>query len=316
MTLLHSAFCTKENLKKIVDANRTMVWPTDLLHLNAHYGLRRDKIHILCGPTHSSKSTLAWRVAVDNAKAGAKILFWASEDAVEDVRIGMSHITNSEEILKNISIISEHDLIRERSENSAITTLYDLIIEHNFDQIYIDNLTTSMMYGDLLPSDQSRVATTINKIAMKLRKCFYIVMHTRKGITNETTKPITSTDIAGSETLPRLCQFFYIIQQFACKDKKYTTLKIAKHRGYEINKNFYILDYLNKKIVQDRAIGFDLFLDLFQKRQRLYENFNHDGNDEVLLTPYLTADELLAESEKVVPFKKIKKRVENRNLLD
>jgi len=323
MSIFKSAYCTKEELARIESENKKVSWSTNLLHLNSHNGIRKGKIHILMGPTHSSKSTLVYKVAVDNAKAGAKIIFWASEDSTNDVRIGLNKITNSPEVLNRILVISELDLSeylknirKDMIANTLLAYLLDAAKRYNVDQVYIDNLTTSSMYADLLPADQSKIASTINRESSAKNISFYIVMHTRKGVTNNNPRPISVTDIAGSEVLPRLSQFLYIIQQFTCAGKKVTVLKIEKHRGFEIKDNYYVLDYYNKQIVQDRKITFDLFLDIFQKRQRLYENFIPNSGEEIRLLPFLTADEVFSEAEKVVQIKGFKKRVENRNLLD
>jgi len=145
-----------------------------------------------------------------------------------------------------------------------------MVVESEAEVIFIDNLSTSFFYNDVVGIfGQSRTAKFLSSITKRLGVAIFYIIHTRKDIQDNMHKLISKEDNRGSTQIPIVSEYFYILQRFTIDGRIYNVLKIDKHRHHEIDKRFFLLGFEESHYKYDKHITFETLNKIFMRRDRL-----------------------------------------------
>lgn len=250
-------------------------WPSAFRFLRAHRGHRPGNVHTFLGTAGGGKSTLVRSLLVDAMEnmptQKTKIGVWLSEESrleflTELYRTGYSDKTK----LARVFVTSELDRNITGHKN-ALESLEQFVEENKLDLLLLDNLTTSQIYMDLNPKQQSDAAMNVKKICSSRRVPLLNFMHTSADVNDNLSRLINPNDVRGSKTIVNLTQFLYIMQTFVIDGHKYQTLRISKHRGQDPEHVMYRLTWVKRARLycQDSPINFKDFKEAYKKRDTL-----------------------------------------------
>lgn len=239
--------------------------------LNNHNGFRNGNIHTILGVSHGGKSTLTRTLIVDVLanRPKKKILLWLSEETRLEFlqEFIASNFTEYDE--DQLLIYSEMD--NQVNDHTTLKHIEDIVIQKNVDILFFDNITTSRIYMDQQIQVQSQRASLLKKFANAWNIPIVIIAHTKAEITENYNGIINMNDIRGNKSIVNISQFFYILQTFTSGVKKFSTLRLAKHRGYVVSDTIYQLIFAKpvKMFALGEAIKFDDFAAAFKNRNKL-----------------------------------------------
>jgi len=254
-------------------------YQTNFNFLKSHHGLRPSKAHLFLARTHGGKSTMVRSLFFDlyqNKDQHEKIGVWFTEENEQDFATEMSNHAYFKNALeeKFYKFYSELD----KPQHSDKQLFDDL--DHLFSQVdvvLIDNITTSRLYGDKNPQQQSKIAGAIKGLCKKHDKPVIIVAHTDATINESTKMLIEPNQIRGSKQLINLVEFLYIIQsvKFLNNEKEvtYSFIVLHKYRGQGkfVEDRIYSLnfDYNTQTFNKDKPIDMRKLKEIFQLRVKI-----------------------------------------------
>ncbi len=266
-----SIYLSEEDQDKNKREVLTNNFPTHFKCMQSHCGPRNGELHGFLGTTGSGKSTLARALIVEFAKHG-KIFIWASEETVKKYSIEFNLLTRDKQILNNIYIYSEKSLKTSYKKN--IDCFFDQfeerILTYNPKLIFIDNITTSLIYdGTFGFEGQSRSTERLTRFAQITNVPIMYIAHTRKGVSDNQKLPIELEDIRGNAQIINTSSYAYVLQRFKKGEKFYPCLHVKKHRYHEISCQTYLLDYENRTFVRDYPLTWEQYNEIFKSRNVL-----------------------------------------------
>lgn len=270
---VYKASTSKKASEFLLALKNKVYFKTNFHHLAEHNGLRPGKMHMALGTTSAGKSTWVRGIindfVVNNPKS--KILLYLSEESFEDLRLSLYTCNLAEDQINKVLIVSELSNNRYQDEKEFLVHLEELIAQEKPELFIFDNLTTSRYYNDLKTKDQENVASSIKRITIDYGCATLLVAHTKKDVNTSQHRLIQIEDVRGSSTLPNLLEFAYVLQHFFVDDNRYSMIRIAKHRGYDVRNSTFALLYDNQKqiIYKDRPIGFSELKLNFKDRDKL-----------------------------------------------
>lgn len=253
----------------------SVVWFNSMFFfLKAHKGYRKGNIHLLLGSSGGGKSTLVRSMLIDALpRVSKKILVWLSEETADDFKMEISKtglIDHGRSLLDKMDIFSEQDSDIKNCDEMFFY-LSELLSQNKYDMVFLDNITTSLIYMDRRPNEQASVSKELKKLCQKIDIPMILIAHTGAEISDTTPRTINPNDIRGSKTIINLSQFIYILQRFMNNEKIFQTLRIAKHRGQDVKNKIFKLKFESRNFLftEDRIINFDAFSDAFKERDKL-----------------------------------------------
>jgi KaiC/GvpD/RAD55 family RecA-like ATPase len=247
--------------------------------LNAHNGLRREKVHTFIAPAGSGKSTFFRTILGDilNRNPEAKIAIYLSEDEKASFLIDLAKSSIKDSDINNrIKIFYELDQKELANDQEVFfKNLNDLCKDFRPDVFILDNLTTLPAYLDKKTEVQGNICMRLKKFTQFFNCSTIVFAHTGSNLQKGSlTDP---NDIRGSKHMANLSHFFYTIQQIsffnpeANADQKVTMLMIHKHRGVDLTGHIFAFRYDSKTGMYsyDERINFEQFKRLFDKRHKL-----------------------------------------------
>jgi len=263
---------TKSEKEVLVELQNTQHFRSGFQFLGCHKGFRPSSVHVVMGVSHGGKSTLIRTILLDLLlhNKDKQIGVWLSEETIMDFKTEMSH-TKSLDNMNHLHLFSEMDVPTFKDVKSLMNQINNFIEECKLDILFFDNVTTSFCYADRKVEQQSLVAQKFKNIASKYQVPVVLISHTRKGVSDNYDKQIDMSDIFGSSKLPRIANFFYIMQSYFTDEGRVNIINIAKHRGYPLNNKYFELVYYPKGRVFsiDRKIDFNRMKEIYKSRQRL-----------------------------------------------
>jgi len=229
---------------------------------------------MVLGTSHGGKSTLIRSLLIDIALGTEEknTLLWLSEETVIEFLSELYRSGISADKLKNLHVISELDLMDDFESAQELLKYVEKYCEDNdIGLIFFDNITTSVIYMDRPPTDQAKIAIYLKKLANRLVVPLVIIAHTGAAVTDSMARLIEMNDIRGAKSIVNLAPFFYILQAFHCGNQIYSTIRITKHRGQEVQHKFYKLFYSPpaRLYAKDELVSFDDFKSIYKKRNIL-----------------------------------------------
>lgn len=267
---------SKENLDRIKSENKSFFHKTNFSFLKEHNGFRNGAMHLLLGSASGGKSTLRNTLMIDFLEANKeKIIFlYLSEETLLDFERDLADCEKLRSVCDRIKIFSEQDSLQDVSmQNEKASFLVDQVAMSGCDLFIFDNITTSILYGEDFKTQGQFVLDLKARIQL-LGIPVLVVAHTGAAVKTSGFDLIDQNDIRGSKTIVNISQFLYVMQTFAIQDHKVTTVRITKHRSFDVDNHFFMLRY--KK--EDRVYIFDLPLtfeevnELYKKQNRLTRN--------------------------------------------
>tara|TARA_Y100001937_G_scaffold13127_1_gene17141 strand:+ start:6908 stop:7756 length:849 start_codon:yes stop_codon:yes gene_type:complete len=247
--------------------------------LRAHNGLRKGNLHVMMGSSHSGKSTLVRSLlldALDNNPDKTVLLFLSEESTDDFLKEFAETGLRDEKMLQRLHVISALD-----GKNISLYELKFMIKEIEPDLFFFDNLTTSDLYADCTPKEQTRLCNELKNLAKEIMIPFFLIVHTGKEIMDNMTRLIEMNDVRGSKSIVNIAEFFYIAQSFHTSEiQRYSrkevsridpTICIKKHRGENVTERLFYMNYCHKKriYVSDKELEFSAFKEMFKNRNRL-----------------------------------------------
>jgi energy-coupling factor transporter ATP-binding protein EcfA2 len=261
-----------ERERRLGEANNQRFFSAHGL-LNEHNGWRDSKLHLFIGPTGAGKSTLTRSLLLDclvgtNNKFIAGL--WLSEETTSEFITEINHVKIPDHIGDRVVVESEQEM-EFKTCNNWLLSLKSFIEKNNLDILFLDNITTSIFYNDADSKEQARIARALKKLAQIMDIPIVILAHTSAEITETYPRMINLENIRGSKNLTNMVEFAYIIQPFFHHGEKHVFIRIAKHRGQDVqNRIFKFYYYCNQKIYgKSEPKPFDQFKELFNKREKL-----------------------------------------------
>ena len=258
---------TEQDIKQYEVNSKTSDFRSSFNFFNCHRGIRKNKMHLLIAPTSAGKSTFVRSVLCDLVfrNKDKKVLLWLTEESIEDFKQEFSATVPANDVLKNITMISE--MGTNPNEDEVRGYIEEAIGMVNPDIVICDNITTSRLYMDKTNSQQAEISMWIKELTRTTT--FFIIAHTNGD--GYESKFINENDIRGSKTLPNLVEFLYVLQPIRVGDRLFQFVNIIKHRGQPISGKFFRLFYDEriKSFEKDSKISFEEIKDVFKQRNSL-----------------------------------------------
>ena len=252
-----------EYIEAAVDENKKCFLRSVIPFLSVHNGLRRGKLHVFMGDTHSGKSTFMRTLLVDvlQNNPDKNIFLFLSEESTEDFLIQL-HATlkvlgdksQYRKVLKNLKVLSAVD-----EPNITKNKLFMYLNQVKPDLFIFDNLTTCSFYGEY--GKQEEFIKESKSIVKELDIPFVYYIHTKKKDMGKSNY-LSTDDVRGSQTIGNIAEFFYSLQIIANEEYdqllrkeqtvKHSILRMVKHRGYEVKSDTFYLGYSKDKKIYDK----------------------------------------------------------------
>ena len=265
---------TKEEVEVLHEQADRTFFRTHFKFLKSHKGFRPKNIHMVLGTSHGGKSTLIRSLLTDICTGAVKqnVLLWLSEETELEFLSEFYRSGINPDNVKNLHVLSELDLMERYNTPKNLLRYIEMYCgENDIGLLFFDNITTSMIYMGRSPSDQAKISIDLKKMCQLLALPFIIIAHTGAAVTDSSNRLIEMNDIRGGKSIVNLAQFFYVLQTFHCDSEIYTTIRITKHRGQEVDHRFYKLIYSRKErlYARDELVQFKEFKEIYKKRNVL-----------------------------------------------
>ena len=262
---------SKEVIQQTIIENHKSTFPSRFKFLQAHNGVRSGMLQVLLGVSGAGKSSLFKTMIVDSA-ANEKVLVWLSEESVVEYQVAMCGVPGAYNNLKNVYFVEEKELDEWVVKDHKVFIQYfkDTIIESGCTAVFVDNVTTSMIYSDDIGVEQqSKNAMALSKITKELGVAIVCVTHTKKHVTDNQAMVMTKEDVRGSNKIVMLSEYLWIMQRFISGNVIYPIIIIDKHRHHAIKDKYYLLEWVEGCYQHDAKIKFELVTKIFKSRNRL-----------------------------------------------
>lgn len=255
-----------DEINSHVILNGRLFFPSTFGFLMAHNGLRPGCSHGILGTLGSGKSTLLKALICQTAEA-KRVGVYLSEERVLSYQVGINRVNSNQEILDNIKFIQESNLKKDRTPRQIKGLIEMAIKEMGLKAIFMDNITTSCLYGDHVnQAEQCHTIEWMNETARATGCSFFYVAHTKKEVTDNLNRLLTPEDVRGNTLLPIMTEYFYTLQKFEGNERQYHVVRNCKHRYHEKASGFFLLKYENGRYVEDSKINFERVNEIFKMR--------------------------------------------------
>ena len=262
----------------LIESNKAVDFPTNLIFLKQHKGIRKGKMHLFIGVSGGGKSTLTRTILLDVTaalKKGKKVGVWLSEETSVEFLTqlaysGVAH--NAQLLLDRMVFFSEQDADNLlKSPKEKFEEFASFFSDENFDVVFFDNITTSNLYADKKPDVQVEIIKKLKAQAQKTETALVLIAHSGAAASANQNRLIEANDIRGSKQAVNLSEYVYLMQTFNIKSRVITTLRIEKSRSHSVSEKFFQLGYdsIMKTYSTARALDFEAFKAIFKERDKL-----------------------------------------------
>lgn len=246
-------------------------YPTRFKFTNITNGIRPGAFSVLLGTAGSGKSTLQKALLSDISKEH-QVLVWLSEEERKQYSIDLEHSEGGVN-LKNIKFIEEKNFRGAIQKISSYEQIVDIfrraIKKYMFGIMFVDNITTSALFDNRKPDVQANLIYALRDLSCEENVAIFCLAHTQKNINSSINRLIMQEDIQGSSSTTKASQFFYIMHQIECGNKKENIIQITKHRGFTPTDKFFHLVFNGQCYTKDREIPFETVKEIWSKRNKL-----------------------------------------------
>lgn len=266
-----SIFASDEEVTAAVEENDTVYFKVRFNFVNGHRGFRPGEFHLFFGTAGSGKTTLM-RAIMSDCAVNQRVLLWLSEETRRDLMITTAKQGLSDEIRKNISLISETNMPQELLSNvKAYQAYYEkqvTLIRPGI--VFFDNLTTSVIYEGLNPTQQFLFFNWLQQFHKKIKIPIVAIGHTKSGVYDGQAHLVDLDDIRGAKSIANGSPYVYIFQRFKVAGSYFAFIRVRKSRFHQHEGIFHLTFSKEKNTyLGDAKIDFDEFKLKFNKRERL-----------------------------------------------
>lgn len=265
----NDTYISDEDLEFINKRLNEQYFESRFQFLDEHKGIRNGYLHLLIGTTGSGKSTLT-RSIIEDCAVDHRVLVWASEESKRDYVRALNSKNRKRNVMNNITVISELD-IPERVKTDVHNFMFyfrEEIMKHSPEIVFIDNVTTSFMYSDIIGfKGQAQIADKLRSFAADNFLPIFCVAHTKKTIADNML--IDISDIRGSSALSNTAAYAYTLQVFKREGNWASVITIQKSRNHQIKNYHFKLFFENGTFTKAAAIPMSIVNQLYQLRDRL-----------------------------------------------
>jgi archaellum biogenesis ATPase FlaH len=240
-----NANISKEKRQMLARDNKRAHFHSKLQVLIDHNGWRKKNIHVLMAPSGSGKSTLIRTFVADviaDDKTDPRVMVYLSEETCDEFLTEFHRVEYPEKYLERLFLFSDlSDPLK--NPNDFFDRLYRLVTENDIDILFLDNITTLMIYDSLSPSQQTLFAGNLKKLAQDCDIPLILVGHTGKSVKSNQKDLYDQEDMRGSNMPIMQAQFTYTLHMFHMGEKKISFLKQWKSRNQDHYVGFYRLLY-------------------------------------------------------------------------
>jgi energy-coupling factor transporter ATP-binding protein EcfA2 len=249
---------------------------TSFEHLSAHYGIRRGCYGVYMGTTGSGKSSLIKSIIVQTASTkDTTVLVWLSEEKKAKYANGM-HLYASKVGLDIGKIKwfeeSSIDHAALKTHDDFLQYFKEVIAASGADAVFIDNITTSRLYGAQTALwDQGKSVEALKRVSQDLDIAITCVAHTGSNVSDNMGRLFTTEDIKGLKAISMEASYFYSLQKFTKANEIFLTLRTLKFREHNNAAGTYLLKYDHQLSVHvgDSKISFEDVNTIFKERDFL-----------------------------------------------
>jgi len=274
-TIEYSANIGKDQMAILREESKRVQFSSDLPFLRVHNGWRKGKLHLILGTSHGGKSTNLRTCIVDALSSNGGSLnigLILSEESRLEFLTEFDRDGKLDSLMDRLFIASEDDF-KDKFDTPKkwFTEAKFLCVENEIDILFFDNLTTADMYEAQTNQQQKQVSSGLKRMAKILDIPIIVIAHTDAGVTENHDKLISMNNIRYSKNIVNISQFFYIMQTFYQGAHQFTTLRIVKHRGQDVQYKFFQLIYSESlRMYKDsQIIDFSKVKELFKDRNKL-----------------------------------------------
>jgi hypothetical protein len=249
---------------------------TSFEHLSAHFGIRKGCYSIYMGTTSCGKSSLLKTIAVQaSTTPGVTVLIWLSEEKKAKYAKGMD--LYCKEVGADLGAVkffeeSSLDMSTIRTHEDFLATFRDVVVASGADIVFIDNITTSKLYGSATSlSGQGQTVTFFKRITQDLDIAIVAVSHTSSDVSDNMGRLFTTEDVRGLKAISLEASYFYSLQKFTSNGEIFLTLRVLKFRDHDQASGSYLLKYDPRFSVYtgDVKVPFETINEIFKKRDAL-----------------------------------------------
>lgn len=263
---------------RLIEDKKFFVPQTGLKFMDDHFGLRPGCIHTLMGSTGAGKSTLMQSLLMTWGKKIEVLVYLTEENEDRFEKKIFEKNKNSEFLSPNVHLMHEKQiLISQPCENyrAMLQEIEKAIVESSAKILVIDNLTTSAFYEGKI-SAAIPILSGFRNLAEHYKIAIFIVVHTRKGVSEMSKGLMEPDDVRGSANISNTSDYFYTFyrvgQTTGTGQKVWGSfIFVNKTRDHDTQGNMYTLnyDFSNKTYHSDKQVSFDLFKKFMKDKDRL-----------------------------------------------
>jgi hypothetical protein len=259
-----------------VEDSKKRHFNTTFEHLGKHYGFRRGCFSLYMGTTSCGKSSLMKTLSSQAASTpGVKVLHWLSEEKKEKYAKGMDLYCQAASIdITTIKWFEESslDMATYKKHDDFLQAFKDIVVASECDILFLDNISTSRLYGAETPLwDQAKTVTALKRLSQDLDIAIVCVIHASSKVSDNMGRLFTTEDVRGSRTIGIEASYFYSLQKFTRNNEIFTTLRTLKFREHDNAGGTYLLKYDPRFSVYtgDMEIDFEKVNQIFKNRDFL-----------------------------------------------
>lgn len=256
------------------ERSKEILLRTQFGFLLEHNGLRKGKIHCIISTASGGKSTLLRSMILDITRENRllrNVGLVLSEEGMSEVTASLDDAGLSDSGFSRVDMISYADQIKTLSAGDFINEVSLFIHEKDIAFLFIDNLTTLSCYVEGSPAQQSDIVAQIKRLTITHGLTTIIIMHTGGTVADNAGYLIDQNHVHGGKAIVRLAEFFYVLQKFTIGDNIFSTLRITKNRGFNVQRTFWQLVYnpSTKTYRNDKQLDFETFKEMYSRRNRI-----------------------------------------------
>lgn len=242
---MKSASISQNEKAVLLRDSKRLYFETRIELLKDHNGWRKQNLHILMAPSGSGKSTLVRTFVSDiiaDDKNDPRVLVYLSEETEDEFLTEFHRVDYKKEHTDRLFVYSDlKDPLT--SLDQFIKRITGLVTENDIDILFLDNITTLMIYDAATSSQQSIFTARLKKLIQELDIPLVMIAHTGKSVKSNLNILYDQEDMRGSNMPIMQAQFTYTLHMFQMGDRKISFLKQWKSRGQDHYVGFYRLRY-------------------------------------------------------------------------
>jgi len=286
---------SSEEKAALIEYDNLILFPIPKFNmLHDHQSFRPGKKHVFFGQAGKGKTTLVRTFMAEIGKS-KRILWFSSEENLEETKTTLAKADIPNEVLVNISFVHE-DTIKEKSGGNidkALNIIMESIIQADAEIIIYDNLTTSEFFDLKKPDEAASFYNGLSSIMKQFKKPLILLAHTSASQKEINAINAHSDMVRGLKISTNKAEFVYYVFELTVtvphkqiigveEERRLTFVKTLKSRGKNTQGNIYQLIYDKEKSIysHDVVINHKVFAQIADSKVSLVTKNKKGKKDE------------------------------------